>query len=63
MGTAYMSTQLSFLNDYAAVVAPDKPAFLAELRDQLEAELNVVGQNRIDNLDATPGKRRRRRVA
>ena len=56
-----MSTQLSFLNDYAAVVAPDKPAFLAELRDQLEAELDVVGQNRIDNLDATPGKRRRRR--
>ena len=51
-----MSTQFTVINDYDVVVAPDKDAFLDRLRDELEIEMDIVGEDRIQNLDAHSGK-------
>ena len=51
-----MSTQFTVINDYDVVVAPDKDAFLEQLRVELEIELDIVGEDRIQNLDARSGE-------
>ena len=51
-----MSTTFTVINDYDVVVAPDKDAFLDRLRDELEIEMDIVGEDRIQNLDARSGE-------
>ena len=54
--TEFMSTTFTVINDYDVVVAPDKDAFLDRLRDELEIEMDIVGEDRIQNLDARSGE-------
>ena len=54
-GTTSMLAEFTCTDDYDMLVTPNKTDFLSRLKPELEEELGVEGEDRIQNLDARSG--------